>query len=140
MGRITMARIYLDSCMVIGLIEGTQLQRRILKNQLPVHFVYSSELVRLESRVLPLRNNDQESLLKYEHFFNACNMVAFDKSVFERATILRSKSRMRTPDALHLAAAIHAGCEELWTNDKEFIALAKGHLTVLDWEKLESNG
>ncbi len=125
--------------MVIGFIEGNELQRRILKNQLPVHFIFSSELVRLESRVLPIRNNDQEILLKYEHFFSACEMVAFDKSVFERATLLRSKSRMRTPDALHLAAAIHSGCDELWTDDKEFIALAKDHLTVLDWEQLESN-
>lgn len=125
--------------MVIGLIEGNQVQRRILKNQLPVHFVFSSELVRLESRVLPIRNNDQETLLKYEHFFNACKMVTFDKTVFERATILRSKSHMRTPDPLHLAAAIHAGCDELWTDDKAFIALAKAHLTVRDWEQIESN-
>jgi hypothetical protein len=55
-----MARIYLDSCMIIGLIEGDSSQRQILKQQLVKHSIYSSELARLESRVLSIRNDNQD--------------------------------------------------------------------------------
>jgi hypothetical protein len=44
-----MAKVYLDSCMIIGLIEGDATQRRLLKAQLINHSIYSSELARFFS-------------------------------------------------------------------------------------------
>ena len=41
-------------------------------------------------------------------------------AVFELAATLRARHDLKTPDALHLAAAIHHGCDELWTNDHRF--------------------
>lgn len=46
-----MAAIYLDSCIIIGLIEGDTFQRSLLKKLLPSHQIYSSELARLETRL-----------------------------------------------------------------------------------------
>lgn len=38
--------------------------------------------------------------------------------VFDLATELRAVYNVKTPDALHLAAAINWGCDEFWTNDQ----------------------
>lgn len=133
-----MAKVYLDSCMIIGLIEGDVTQRHILKTQLIKHAVYSSELARLETRLLAIRTDNQDSLKLFDRFFAACEMVESDRAVFEHATLLRANSPLKTPDALHLAAAIHAECEEFWTNDKQLITAASKHLKVMDWVALDT--
>jgi predicted nucleic acid-binding protein len=38
-------------------------------------------------------------------------------AVVDRATVIRGRYRFKTPDALHLAAAIEAGCQTFLTND-----------------------
>jgi uncharacterized protein len=133
-----MAKIYLDSCMIIGLIEGDSSQRQILKQQLLKHSIYSSELARLESRILPIRNENQDSLQKFDRFFTACEMIALNRAVFEHATRLRAKNQLKMPDALHLGAAIHAGCDELWTNDQQLKSTASQFLNVVDWSALDA--
>ncbi len=56
--------------------------------------------------------------------------VELTTAVFNLATELRASHRLRTPDALHLAAALSAGCSEFWTNDTRLAAMAGQHLTV----------
>lgn len=53
------------------------------------------------------------------------------QAVFEQATELRAQHRLSTPDALHLAAAIDAGCEEFWTNDRRLECAAAGRIEVI---------
>ena len=43
-----MVAVYMDTCMVIGLIEGDTEQRKILKSYLAAKNIFSSEMVRLE--------------------------------------------------------------------------------------------
>lgn len=50
-----MTDIYLDTCMIIGLIEGSADQRKVLKQKLPTHRIYSCELTLLEVRLLAIR-------------------------------------------------------------------------------------
>jgi uncharacterized protein len=64
-------------------------------------------------------------------------MIALNRPVFEQATLLRVNSNLKTPDAIHLAAAIEAGCQELWTDDKQLKAIASQSLEVIDWAALE---
>ncbi len=53
-----MTSVYLDSCMVIGLIEGDAEQRQALRYYLAFsQTVFSSELVRLEARILAFRKH-----------------------------------------------------------------------------------
>jgi uncharacterized protein len=132
-----MAKVYLDSCLIISLIEGDAIQRQLLKQQLPKHTIYSSELTRLETRILAIRTHNQDSLQKFDRFFAACKMIALNRPVFEQATLLRVNSNLKTPDAIHLAAAIEAGCQELWTDDKQLKAIASQSLEVIDWAALE---
>ena len=135
-GMTNMSAVYLDSCMIIGLCEGTAQQRRLLKTQLIHHSIYSSELARLETRLLAIRNKNQDILRQFDSFFMACEIIELDRTVFEKATLLRANSNLKTPDALHLAAAIQADCHELWTNDKQLAAVASQHLKVMDWDAL----
>jgi predicted nucleic acid-binding protein len=122
--------------MIIGLCEGTAHQRQILKTQLIHHAIFSSELARLETRLLAIRNKNQDILRQFDSFFMACEIIELDRTVFEKATLLRANSNLKTPDALHLAAAIQANCHEFWTNDKQLAAIASHHLKTMDWEAL----
>ncbi len=76
-----------------------------------------SDLVRLECRVVPLRNGDAELLRRFDEAFAAAEFARLTRSVFDRAAELRARHRIKTPDALHLAAALEHGCDEFWTND-----------------------
>lgn len=133
-----MAKVYLDSCMIIGLIEGDLTQQHSLKTHLLKHRIYSSELARLETRLLAIRTNNQESLIQFDRFFMACEIIPLDRIVFEQAIVLRANSALKTPDALHLAVALQAGCDEFWTNDKQLGTIASQHLKVRDWAALDT--
>ncbi|MCP5159444.1 MAG: hypothetical protein H6974_04770 [Gammaproteobacteria bacterium] len=70
--------------MVIGLIEGDHAQRMALKQEMVKHRIFSSELVRMEARILPLRQDNQYNLQLYDRFFNACDsLISFDRDVFD---------------------------------------------------------
>ena len=132
-----MAAIYLDICMIIGLIEGDTNQQTILKSSLPLHQIYSTELARLEARLLAVRQNNGTALQQFDRFFTVCEMIDLNRTVFDLATTLRAESQLKTPDALHLAAAIKSGCSEFWTNDKQLVKAAGKRLTVVDWDALD---
>ena len=45
--------------------------------------------------------------------------------VFDKAAQLRADfSSLKTPDALHLATALHHNCDECWTNDNRLNSVA----------------
>ena len=75
-------------------------------------------------------------------FFQSLKSLPFDDPrIFDRAAELRAKYRLKTPDALHLACAIHHGCSEFWTNDGRLDeAAAEAGLTVRVFESGASRG
>lgn len=78
-----------------------------------------SDLTRLECRVQPLRLGNLAVLTKFDSFFalpDVC-LVPLTSSVYDRATHIRARHRFQTADALHLAAAVEAGCGIFLTND-----------------------
>ena len=85
-----------------------------------LHF-HLSDLVRMECLVLPLKNQDVLLLDDYRRFFDLVQAawIPMGRSVFTRAAQLRAEYRIKTPDALHVAAALEAGCVEFWTNDRQ---------------------
>ena len=124
-------RLYLDSCVLIYALEGApHLQQRTLQ-QLERHAQADwviSDLVRMECLVGPLRTADQPGPLAYSYgedcvnrsFFSDCTVVPLHPEVMERAAELRAATRLQTADAIHLAAAVHWGCDALLTNDRTF--------------------
>lgn len=58
------------------------------------------------------------------NFFAAVGSLPVTTAVFDRAAELRAHHNIRTPDAIHLAAALIHGCDEFWTNDDRLSAAA----------------
>ena len=131
-------QMYWDSCVVVYLVEGVSPWRQLLRERLlqradaPV--VCVSELVRLERRVQHLRNADAPMLQLFDEFFARTDVTLVDvtRQAWALATDLRARHRIRTPDALHLACAITAGADELWTNDSRLHHAAVPYLTAVN--------
>ncbi len=68
---------------------------------------------------MPLRSGDSLLLAKFDAFCALPDVryAPLTTAVFDRATNLRATRQLKTVDALHLAAAIEAGCEVFLTND-----------------------
>lgn len=131
-------RVYLDSCVLIYRIEqrapwaGLVNERLALFEANGVALVVS-ELTRLECRVLPMALGRADMLSDYDRFFEQpmIGWQAMDRPVFELATRLRAASRLRTADALHLAAALSAGCQQFITNDLRLARAAADQIDVV---------
>lgn len=115
-----MRRVYLDACIVIYLIENSvpysEKTRQFLARNGDAHLCVSP-LVRMEVILKPLRESATALVSDYEDFLAAQHWLTIDDSIFNRALYLRAHSGLKTPDALHLATALHHGCTEFWTND-----------------------
>ncbi len=80
----------------------------------------TSRLTRLECRSKPLRTGDLATLAQFDVFFSGVELVLADVSavVIERATDLRAKYNLKTPDALHYATAVELGATVSLTGDR----------------------
>lgn len=119
-------KAYLDSCVVIYLVEGAEDYRAVVQSALESSCPEEtcvSDLVRLECRVGPIRRNDAAMLERFDQFLGAAHVVPLTSTVYDLAAELRAHHRVRTPDAIHAAAAIHHGCDEFWTNDRRLSAI-----------------
>lgn len=115
-------RLYLDAAPLIYLVEdvpgyGSAVEQRCSE---PKTVIITSSLTRLECRVKPLQTNDRDLLGEYDTFFTEAiaEAVRLTEEVIDRATEIRAHYRFRTPDALHLAAAVEANCDVFLTNDQ----------------------
>ncbi|WP_337005344.1 MULTISPECIES: type II toxin-antitoxin system VapC family toxin [unclassified Microbacterium] len=120
--------IYLDSCILIYAIEDGGPRGIAVRNALREVdvAVSSSPLALQECLVGPLKGRNVELRDRYLDAFDRIEQIALDTRAFVRAAELRADFGLKTPDALHLAAAQLAGCTELWTNDKRFLAASHG--------------
>jgi len=122
--------IYLDTCIFIYWIEGpapfdTRVRTYLATLQAAGHRFAISEFSRLECLGKPLGVGDGALLLDYERMFLAPDVtfVPLTAPVCERAANIRgvhayaSGKRYSAQDALHLAAAVQAGCHSFLTND-----------------------
>jgi predicted nucleic acid-binding protein len=82
----------------------------------------SSTLTFLEVLVQPYRTGDDEqraALSALLASFPGLTWVPLDLVVADRAAALRARYRLRTPDAIQLATALHAGADLFLTNDRD---------------------
>lgn len=139
-----MPRAYLDACVAIYYVEHhPTLYPRVKaamfrpgnEDVTPVF----SDLTRMECRVLPLRQQDHQLLGRYDSFFGLPDSghVAMDTTVFDFATELRARHGLKTPDALHLAAAILSGCDEFWTRDARLAQAAAGRIALVPFDETQ---
>lgn len=136
-----MCRLYWDTCVLIYRLQAIEPWRSRIAGALALEReprLVVTELSRLECRVKPLREGDASALARFDRFFAspALTIIPLGRPVFNLATELRAQHRVKTPDALHLAAAITAGCSQFWTNDRRLERAAEGHLQVVSLEEL----
>lgn len=124
-----MSKIYLDACIVIYFIENHPTYAgkigTLITNLSVSDTLCFSALIRLECFVMPLRTNDSALKSHYETFFKAQEMLELSVEIFDKAAQLRADfPSLKTPDALHLAIALHHNCDEFWTNDNRLNSVA----------------
>lgn len=119
--------VYVDTAIIIYSVEKfptyyATLEPLWLKLKAKEIRVISSELALMETLVLPLRNSDADLLQTYESLLTASEMrlIPVTLSLLRNAASLRATTNLKTPDAIHAATALDAGCTLFLTNDKGF--------------------
>ena len=123
-----MNTIYLDSCLVIYLVERHPRFYAPLHERIAAHSDATfcvSTLTRLEVLTRPLREGDEALAQRYEAFLGAHELLAMDDAVINAALRWRV-SGLKTPDALHVALAKQHECTAFWTNDDRLAKAAPG--------------
>ena len=114
-------RLYLDTAPVIYTVEQVPLYAAAVDARPSAHDVVrvASDLTRLECRVKPLREGNAGLLKDFDDYFEGAvvEIIALSREVIDRATEIRAQYGFRTPDAIHLAAAVVSRCGVFLTND-----------------------
>ena len=84
--------------------------------------IVSSDSVVLETLVKPLQDADAAVERLFRELFDADEvmLVPTTRQLWEEAARLRATTGLKTPDALHAAAALHLQCTLFITNDGDF--------------------
>lgn len=131
-----MLSIYWDSCIFIYYTEAIEETRQKIREKFlpyPRSILCHTPLTELECRVEPLRNGKHELLACYDRLFAAphTQRLALSEDVYRLATELRAEHRLKTPDALHLAAALNYGCDSFWTRDDRLGRATEGRIKLI---------
>jgi predicted nucleic acid-binding protein len=114
-------RVYIDSAPLIYLVEDVVPYAPTLESRLeaPDMIQVCSKLSRMECRGKPIRDRQDALLAAFDSYFAdiIAEFIPLSRQVIDRATELRARYRFRTPDAIHLAAAIAGDCYLFLTND-----------------------
>lgn len=130
--------IYLDANIIVYWVEGPSgREARAISHLANLrragHVFAVSDLTRLECRVKPLRLALSALLADFDAFFASTDVqvLSLTAAVCDRATELRARHGFKTPDALHLAAAIVHGCDRFLSNDVRLNACTVTPIDVL---------
>ena len=135
-----MRRIYWDSCIFIYRVQQVKpwcvtIDQHLRSIPAPARLVIT-DLTRLECRVLPIRTGDDDLLERFDTTFAlpSCEQWPCDHTIFNLAIDLRARHNLKTPDALHLAAALVARCDQFWTNDTRLNQAADGRIAIVTFD------
>ncbi|MGH7964895.1 MAG: type II toxin-antitoxin system VapC family toxin [Candidatus Binatia bacterium] len=128
-------RLYLDTAPVIYTVERVSPYFAAVNARVSVVGVVliTSDLTRMECRIKPLRQGDTTLLKDYDDYFREAvtATVSLSSEIMERAAEVRAKYGFKTPDAIHLGAAVVSGCEVFLTNDHRLDRFAELSVEVV---------
>ncbi len=142
MGSLTLpssGQVYLDANAVIYSVEKHPvywplLQSLWLAAKGKTLEIVTSDLTLMESLIGPLKSGDSALASAYEQLFQQAQtrLLPITQPILREAARLRATTKLKTPDALHLATAQQVGCVLFVTNDAGFRGLANFPLVILD--------
>jgi predicted nucleic acid-binding protein len=101
----------------------------------PPNTAVTSTLTMTELLVQPYRASNERLVNQYYgllSLFPNLEWVAPDLAIADTAARIRAQHRLRTPDALQVATAIHGGASAILTNDSDMARVAEVDVEVLD--------
>ena len=131
--------IYLDTSAIIYSVERNEPYFTLLapvwrRAQAGELVVMCSELVVAETLVRPIRDEDANLETAFRAIFVAPEMqlVPTTRDIWEDTAQLRAETGLKTPDAIHAATALRAGCDLFVTNDTDFRRVQGLQIVVLN--------
>jgi predicted nucleic acid-binding protein len=97
--------------------------------------VVASTITLTETLAKPLREKADDLVAAYRAMLGETPGVLLqpvDSATADRAAGLRARYNLKTPDALHVATAIEAGCDAFLTNDRDLRRVTEIRVLVLD--------
>ncbi len=97
--------------------------------------IYTASIALTELLMKPLQAQNQSLVDSYRELLTDTDyiyLVSVTPAVAEKAAYLRARYGLRTPDALHVAAAISANCNVFLTNDLGLKRVSELQILILD--------
>jgi predicted nucleic acid-binding protein len=94
-----------------------------------------STIILPEILAKPLRESDDKLVTAYRSIFyktQGITLSPVSSSIADRAADLRARYNLKTPDALHIATAIDAGCQAFLANDLDLRRVKEIQVLALD--------
>jgi len=102
----------------------------------------ASTITLTETLAKPLREQADDLVIAYQTILMKTPglvMRPVDSDVANTAALLRARYNLKTPDALHLATAIEAGCDAFLTNDRDLLPVTEIRVLALDDLELDDS-
>ena len=134
-------RIFMDTAPLIYYIEDShQPCSKILDMLFEMNsnmqvLLTTSTIALLEVLVIPLKTGNVELAEKYRSLLcqsDTFEMWSIDAEISTKAAELRAKYRLKTPDAIQVAAAICRSSDYFLTNDKQLKVVSELDMLILD--------
>lgn len=124
--RLRGARVYFDTVVFIYLLEGFSAYRTALFDIRDAIVageteIVTSELTLCELLVPLFRAGRSDLVLLYRQFVEesgAFRLCPTTRETYVRGSLYRAEFGLKTPDAVHVATAVEAGCDLLLSNDR----------------------
>lgn len=137
-------RVYFDANIIIYAVEGfapllAPLRALMGAMNAGEIIAVTSELTLAEVLVKPLKDRLPAIQQAYKIFLTptlALNVVAVGREILEDAAQLRATTKLKLPDAIHLATALRQQCDSFLTNDDVFRTLHLPQVKMLSDVKL----
>ena len=131
--------VYLDSSAIIYSVERNEPYFSLLapawqQAEAGQFAVVCSELVVAETLVRPIREGHADLEAAFRAVFAApeVDLIPATRELWDDTAHLRAETGLKTPDALHAATALRAGCALFFTNDTDFRRVQGLPVVVLD--------
>jgi predicted nucleic acid-binding protein len=119
-------RVYVDTNIIIYMLEGYVAHATALddiKDSIATGecVFITGDVTLCEALVVPFRENRTDLIALYRRFLEdsgVFQLVATTRDIYVRASFYRAEFGLKTPDAIHVASAVDAGCDAFLTNDR----------------------